>query len=216
MSNQQPISPQKLSGILEDSITSLLTSTPTDPLAFLTSYFNQTQQPNTPSSAFFKLSQLPYTHPNFSECCYQVFSQNRENILDGSDTFLDELYSNISGDTPNEITKILTKKLQLTPPINFKSFQDNIQTCYKFHSYIATANTLYSHLSADKEYPPQETMLEAIDVLKGELVMLRKLADTDKYTLVSCIQDLVLENAGASVSRKQFIRMLAMLYVQTL
>ena len=216
MSTQQPISPQKLSGILEDSITSLLTSTPSDPLEFLANYFKQTQQPNTPSNAFFKLSQLPYTHPNFSECCYQVFSQNREIILDNSCTFLTELYSNISGDTPKEIAKILTTKLQSTPPTNFKSFQANIQTCYKFHSYIATADSLYSHLSADNEYPPQETMLEAVDVLKGQLVMLRLLADKGKYTLVTCIQDLVLENAGVNVSRKQFVRMLAMLYVQTM
>ncbi|KAI6647294.1 hypothetical protein LOD99_12291 [Oopsacas minuta] len=218
MSNRQQSSPQKLSNILEESITSLLTTTPDDAIEFLANYFKQ--QPHSPNEAYYKLSQIHYKHANFPDYCYQVYCQYREIILDhigtSKDHFLTELYTNISNDIPIETAKILTSKLQLTPPTDFKSFENNIRTCYTFKSYISTADKLYSHLLAGKEFPPQETMLEAIDVLKGQLVMLRRISDSNKHELISYIQELVLDNAGNSVSREEFVRMLALLFVYTI
>ena len=217
---QQHISPQQLSIILEDSITCLLKSTPADSLAFLADYFKHEQQPNSPSNAHFQLSQVPYTNANFSDTCFRVFSKYRDFILDQCgatrDPFLRDLYANICSDVPKEIANILTSKLQLTPPTDFKSFERCITTCYTYNSYIINSDSLYTLLIVDDHTPPQVTMLETLDILKGEIVMLTAIGDSDRFRLVACVQELVLRDGGAGVSRKEFVRMLALMFVQTI
>ena len=217
---QQHISAQQLSEILEDSITSLLKSTPADPIAFLAAYFKHTQQPTSAINAYFQLSQVSHTADNFPDACFRVFSKYRDCILDQSgatrDRFLTELFAKICGDIPMEITKILTSKLQLTPPADFKSFERCIATCYTYNSYMNNSDSLYSLISADSNSVPQVSMLETLDQLKGEIVMLTQIADVDRVRLSACVQELVLRNAGEAVGRLEFVRMLALMFIQTI
>ena len=221
MSRQkQQLSPQQLSDILEDSITSLLKSTPSDPIAFLADYFKHEQQPDSPSNAHFQLSQVPFNNSNFSHTCFQVFSKYRDFILDHSgakrDLFLSELYAKICSVVPKEIANILTSKLQLTPPTDFKSFERAITACYTYNLYLTNSDSLYSLLLTENNTPPQERMLESLDILKGDIVSLTQIGEADRLKLVGCIQELVLRDAGAGVGRREFVGMLALMFVHTL
>ena len=132
------------------------------------------------------------------------------------DAFLSQVYSQILADIPMELAEILTSHLKTIPPSDFNSFTGNIKTSYTYETYVNNVSTLYTHLSAGRDTPRQEDMLEAVDTLIGEFAVMRDLSDMDKCTLISLAQGMTLRNAGIGVSRKDFTQTLAALFVETL